>query len=68
MVTVLLHPYMPETATRLLAALGSPATEELAVGGATEAAGRLGARARVRRAARRRRVEKLPPLFPKIAP
>jgi methionyl-tRNA synthetase len=50
-VTVLLHPYLPETAEKLLAALGRP---ELALDGAAFGAGPGGAR-----------VEKPPPLFPK---
>ncbi len=72
-VTVLLHPYIPETATRLLGALGQSDADpqELATpGGATEAAvpalslenATFGARPGGAR------VEKLPPLFPKIAP
>jgi methionyl-tRNA synthetase len=50
-VTVLLHPYMPETTERLLAALGTP---EVKLDGAVFGSGPGG-----------RTVEKLPPLFPK---
>ncbi len=71
-VTVLLHPFMPESAAKLLDALGlhDVAAEEIATpGGATEAdvpalayaAARLGAHPGGNR------VAKLPPLFPKIA-
>ena len=51
MVTVLLVPYIPETAERLLNALGAPEPD---LAGAAYGAHPGGAR-----------VEKLPPLFPK---
>ena len=54
-VTVLLHPYLPDTAERLLAALGCEG--DLALDGA-----RLGARPGGQA------VERIPPLFPKIVP
>jgi methionyl-tRNA synthetase len=56
-VTVLLHPYMPETTGRLLAALGETGPDALSLGGARFGAGAGGAS-----------VEKLPPLFPKPQP
>jgi methionyl-tRNA synthetase len=54
-VTVLLHPFMPDTTGRLLAALGA-GEDALALDGA-----RLGAHPG------RNRVQKVPPLFPKTA-
>src|SRR6185295_6398925 len=54
-VTVLLHPYLPATSTALLGALGETGAESLTLDRAALGAGPGGAR-----------VEKLPPLFPKI--
>ena len=50
--TLLLHPYMPETTGRLLDALGEP-SRELAELGSQEGG---------------RRIERIPPLFPKLEP
>jgi methionyl-tRNA synthetase len=56
-VTVLVHPYMPETTERLLAALGETGPDAVSLDGA-----RFGARAGGAT------VEKVPPLFPKPQP
>jgi methionyl-tRNA synthetase len=53
-ISVLLHPYMPDTTTRLLAALGQ---DDLSLDGATFGARPGGAT-----------IAKLPPLFPKVEP
>jgi methionyl-tRNA synthetase len=53
-VSVLLHPYMPESTTKLLEAVGAPAVEYAAAGFAEEVAPGVG-------------VAQLPPLFPKRA-
>jgi methionyl-tRNA synthetase len=51
-ITLLLHPYMPETTARLLDALGEPA-RELAELGSREGGNQI---------------ERIPPLFPKLEP
>jgi methionyl-tRNA synthetase len=55
-VTVLLHPYIPESTAKLLGALGERGEDRLVLSGAVFGAGQGG-----------RAVEELPPLFPKPA-